>query len=89
MPLFLNNEDQERSISAKEAIEALENGIRQFAKGDAIRRPRFDNLIPTRRPDEFFSFSSMDGGIREPGYYAMRVKPDIISWPTINGLRRR
>lgn len=89
MPLFLNNEDQERSISAKEAIEALENGIRQFAKGDAIRRPRFDNLIPTRRPDEFFSFSSMEGGIREPGYYAMRVKPDIISWPTINGLRRR
>jgi alanine dehydrogenase len=31
----------------------------------------------------------MEGGIREPGYYALRIKPDIISWPTINGMRRR
>lgn len=89
MPLYLSNRDQEEAITAKGAIEALENGLRQFAKGDAIRRPRFDNLIPTRRSEEFFSFSSMEGGIREPGYYALRIKPDIISWPTINGLRRR
>lgn len=89
MPLYLSNLDQEQAITAKEAVDALENGIRQFAKGDAIRRPRFDNLIPTRRSDEFFSFSSMEGGIREPGYYALRIKPDIISWPVVNGLRRR
>ena len=31
----------------------------------------------------------MEGGIREPGYYALRVKPDIISWPVIEGKRRR
>jgi hypothetical protein len=30
----------------------------------------------------------MEGGIREPGYYALRIKPDIISWPIITGLRR-
>ncbi|NIO07428.1 MAG: ornithine cyclodeaminase family protein [Deltaproteobacteria bacterium] len=60
-----------------------------MARGDAIRRPRVDNLIPTNRPDEFFSFSSMEGGMREPGYYALRIKPDIISWPMINGMRRR
>lgn len=89
MPLYLNNGDQEQAITAKEAVEALENGIRQFAKGDAIRRPRIDNFIPTRRAEQFFAFSSMEGGIREPGYYALRIKPDIISWPTINGLRRR
>lgn len=89
MPLYLSNRDQEQAITAREAIEALENGIHQFAKGDAIRRPRIDNFIPTRRTDQFFAFSSMEGGIREPGYYALRIKPDMISWPTVNGLRRR
>lgn len=89
MPLYLSNQDQEKAITAREAIDALENGIRQFAKGDAIRRPRIDNFIPTRRTDQFFAFSSMEGGIREPGYYALRIKPDMISWPTVNGLRRR
>src|SRR5215813_5054618 len=89
MPLFLSNQEQEKAITAKDAVDALENGIRQFAKGNAIRRPRVDNFIPTRRADQFFGFSSMEGGIREPGYYALRIKPDIISWPTINGLRRR
>jgi len=51
MPLYLSNRDQEEAITAKEAIEALENGLRQYAKGDAIRRPRIDNFIPTRRAD--------------------------------------
>lgn len=89
MPLFLSNQDQEKAITAQEAIDALEKGIRQFAKGDAIRRPRIDNFVPTRRSDQFFAFSSMEGGIREPGYYALRIKPDIISWPIVNGMRRR
>ena len=88
MAVFLNNQEQEQSITAKEAIEVLEEGIRQMALGDAIRRPRIDNLIPTSRPEEFFSFSSMEGGIRN-GYYALRIKPDIISWPVVDGMRRR
>ncbi|HEX9880698.1 MAG TPA: hypothetical protein VGB25_10930 [Candidatus Binatia bacterium] len=89
MALFLSNQDQEQSITAHEAVEALENGIRQLARGDGIRRPRIDNLIPSKRPDEFFSFSSMEGGMREPGYYALRIKPDMISWPIVNGMQRR
>lgn len=89
MPLLLNNAEQDSLITPAAAIDALENGIRQMAAGDAIRRPRIDNLIPTRRPEEFFSFSSMEGGFRDPGYYALRIKPDIISWPVVHGVRRR
>jgi alanine dehydrogenase len=89
MPLFLTNKDQEQAIDAPAAIEALESGIRQFARGDAIRRPRIDNFIPSSTPDQFFAFSSMEGGIRDPGYYALRIKPDMISWPVIKGMRRR
>jgi hypothetical protein len=48
-----------------------------------------DNFLPTTRPDEFLCFSSMEGGSRGPGYYALRIKPDIMSWPEIDGKRRR
>ena len=89
MPLYLNNDDQERSTRAIDAVNAMERMLRQFARGDAIRRPRIDNFLPTTRADEFLCFSSMEGGSRAPGYYALRIKPDIISWPQVNGKRRR
>ena len=28
-------------------------------------------------------------GIVRGGYYAIRIKPDIISWPEVNGIKRR
>jgi hypothetical protein len=31
----------------------------------------------------------MEGGSRAPGYYALRIKPDIISWPRVNGKVRQ
>jgi ornithine cyclodeaminase/alanine dehydrogenase-like protein (mu-crystallin family) len=89
MPLYLSNQDQERSLQAADAVAAVEEMLRKYAKGDAIRRPRIDNFLPTTRPDEFLCFSSMEGGSRGPGYYALRIKPDIISWPEIDGKRRR
>ena len=89
MPLYLNNQDQERSTQAIDAINAMERMLRNFAKGDAIRRPRIDNILPTSRGDEFLCFSTMEGGSRAPGYYALRIKPDIISWPEVDGKRRR
>jgi alanine dehydrogenase len=89
MPLYLSNDDQERATNAAEAVSAMEAMLRKFSRGDAIRRPRIDNFLPTERPDEFLCFSSMEGGSRAPGYYALRIKPDIISWPEVNGKRRR
>jgi alanine dehydrogenase len=78
--IFLNNDDQEKSITAESAMDALTRGIRQLAKGDAMRRPRIDNLVPTENPENYFSLSSMEGGIRDPGYFAVRLKPDIYGW---------
>ena len=65
MPLFLNNDQQEQCITAAEAVDALQNGLRQFALGDGIRRPRIDSALPTDREGEWFNFSSMEGGIRK------------------------
>jgi hypothetical protein len=89
MPIFLNNQDQEKCITIGEAIDALDHGLRQFSRGDAIRRPRIDNLLPAAKPGEYFCFSSMEGGIRDPGYYALRIKPEIQSWQQIAGKTRK
>lgn len=89
MPLFINNDEQARTIAASEAISAMEKILREYARGDAIRRPRIDNYLPTDRPGEYFCMSTMEGGARAPGYYALRIKPDVISWPEVDGKRRR
>lgn len=53
MPLYLNNDDQERSTRVIDAINAMDRILQKFARGDAIRRPRIDNFLPTSRGDEF------------------------------------
>jgi alanine dehydrogenase len=88
VPLFLNNEEQAQCITPREAMEALAHGLAQFAQGDAVRRPRIDNLLPSGKSDEYFCFSSMEGGIRDPGYYALRIKPDIYAWQNVDGKMR-
>ena len=89
MALFLDNDTQLKCISMSEAIDAMENGVREMAAGRGLRRPRIDNFMPTSRKDEFLCFSTMEGGIRTPGYYALRIKPDIKAWHMVDGRMRR
>ena len=88
MVLFINNKEQAESITHEEAILAIREGLRQYAQGNAIRRPRIDNFVPTKNSRDYFCFSSMEGGIKN-GYYALRIKPDIMDWPVIGDTRRK
>ena len=87
MVLILNNKDLDSVLDMPSCVEALYRGLKAFSQGDAVRRPRVDLFAPTSRPEEFACFSSMDGVIRD-GYYAIRIKPDIRSWPVIAGFTR-
>jgi ornithine cyclodeaminase/alanine dehydrogenase-like protein (mu-crystallin family) len=86
--LMLNNRDLMSCLDMAGCIDSLYEGIKMYVRHDAVRRPRMDHFIPTSRPDEFACFSSMEGAIRD-GYYAIRIKPDIVSWPVVNGVKRR
>jgi ornithine cyclodeaminase/alanine dehydrogenase-like protein (mu-crystallin family) len=86
--LILNNEELESVLDMGSCVDALYHGLKAFGRGDAVRRPRIDLFSPTSRPQEFACFSSMEGVVRG-GYYAIRIKPDIVSWPVVDGLRRR
>lgn len=88
MALILNNHELESAIDMPSCVEALYEALKAYNRRDAARRPRIDIFAPTSRADEFACFSSMEGIVRS-GYYAIRIKPDIVSWPEVNGLRRR
>ena len=88
MVLILNNHELESAIDMPSGVEALYEALKAYNRKDAARRPRIDIFAPTSRTDEFACFSSMEGVVRS-GYYAIRIKPDIISWPEVNGVRRR
>jgi ornithine cyclodeaminase/alanine dehydrogenase-like protein (mu-crystallin family) len=88
MALLLNNKDLESVLGMPACIDALYQGLKAYVCGDAARRPRIDLFAPTSRPNEFACFSSVEGIIKNR-YYAIRLKPEVISWPEINGRRRR
>lgn len=86
--LILNNQELESAVDMPSCIEALYDALKAYNRNDAARRPRIDIFAPTSRAEEFACFSSMEGIVRG-GYYAIRIKPDIISWPEVNGVKRR
>ncbi len=88
MVLILDNKDIQSVLDMPSCIDVLYEGLKAYARGDAARRPRIDLFAPTSRSDEFSCFSSMEGIIRSR-YYAIRIKPDIVAWPELNGLKRR
>src|SRR5580704_12694278 len=44
-----------------------------------MHRPRIDMYIPCDRPDGYFRWGSMEGA--NDGFFAIRMKSDIITWP--------
>lgn len=84
MPLILNNDDQERCITAAEAVDAIEHGYALWERGDAVRRGGMYLVLPTSQPDQFLKLLSMEGGLRGPGYYALRVLPQVNVPPDPN-----
>jgi alanine dehydrogenase len=83
----LTNEDVGAVLSYPHAVDALYDALRAFAAGEAARRPRVDVLAPAAGAGEYARFTTADGVVRG-GYYALRVKPEVIHWPVVDGVRR-
>ncbi len=84
MTLFINNEVVAKVLTMKDTIAALEDSYRNLATGDAVCRPRIDIRIPTSDPAKNYQFGSMEGG-STAGYFAVRMKSDIIYETQYNG----
>src|SRR6516162_1004075 len=66
-------------LTMKNCIRVQEEAFRKLPTGGAIHRPRIDMYFPCEREDGYFRWGTMEGA--NDGYFAIRMKSDIITWP--------
>lgn len=86
MALLLNNDDMQRVLTARMTREALQVAYRDLANGEAVCRPRIDVRIPTPTAGQCYQWGSMEGG-STAGYFAIRMKSDVVYEQEYNGVR--
>lgn len=86
MTILLNNEDIQQVLTAEMTIDALEISYRQLIEKEAVCRPRIDIRIPTQTPGRFYQWGTMEGGSTS-GYFAIRMKSDVLEEQEYNGAR--
>ena len=84
MTLIINNDEVAKVLTMADTIDALEASYVNLARGEAVCRPRIDIRIPTKDPAKNYQFGSMEGG-STAGYFAVRMKSDIIYETTYEG----
>ena len=86
MTLILNNDDMQRVLTMEITMKALEESYREIASREAVCRPRVDIQIPTKDPQKIYQWGTMEGG-SVSGYFAIRMKSDIVYEQEYNGAR--
>lgn len=77
--LLINNDVVAQILTMRECIEAQESAFKGLTEGKAIFRPRIDTYVPCEREDGYYRFGTVEGA--SGGYYAVRLKSDIVHWP--------
>jgi alanine dehydrogenase len=85
MTLILYNDDVTKVLTMADTIAALEKSYLDIASKEAVCRPRIDIRIPTSDPAKNYQFGTMEGGSTS-GYFAIRMKSDVVFETTYNGV---
>ncbi|HWH77771.1 MAG TPA: hypothetical protein VNT76_10390 [Candidatus Binatus sp.] len=80
MALLISNQDIGQVLDMKTCLTAIEEGIREYYRGDATCRPRIDVWAPSGDPRGYYQWGSMEGTSRHYGVFATRIKSDIAYW---------
>jgi ornithine cyclodeaminase/alanine dehydrogenase-like protein (mu-crystallin family) len=85
MTLIINNADVEHVLTMEMTLDALEESYLALAAQEAVCRPRIDIRIPTSDPAKNYQWGTMEGG-STAGYFAIRMKSDVIYETEYNGV---
>ncbi|MBT3791421.1 MAG: ornithine cyclodeaminase family protein [Rhodospirillales bacterium] len=77
--LIINNQIVADLLTMEDCIKAQEEAFKKIPTGGAIHRPRIDMYVPCKRDDGYFRWGTMEGA--NDGYFAIRMKSDIMHWP--------
>jgi len=89
MTLVLNDEDVAQVLNMKDCIAVLDDAFRDLAQGSVVNAPRRDSFMVVSRPEAYYSFKTIEGGLERLGVVAQRINSDLITHPVIGGTARR
>ncbi len=84
MTLILNNDDVKQVLTMDVTMEALEKAYTELVEQEAVCRPRIDLQVPTPDSEKMYQWGTMEGGSTS-GYFAIRIKSDIVYEQEYNG----
>jgi alanine dehydrogenase len=76
--LLLNNADVESLLKVTDVVRILEEAYLDLARGHAVCRPRIDLRLPTGDAETVYQWGTMEGGSTRTGYFAIRMKSDVV-----------
>jgi ornithine cyclodeaminase/alanine dehydrogenase-like protein (mu-crystallin family) len=77
--LIIDNALVSQLLTMEDCIRVQEEAFKKLPTGGAIHRPRIDMYFPCERQDGYFRWGTMEGA--NDGYFAIRMKSDVITWP--------
>ena len=86
MTLIINNDNVASVLTMADTIDVLEQAYADLITREAVCRPRIDIQIPTPEPGVIYQWGTMEGGSTR-GYFAIRMKSDIMYEREYNGVR--
>ena len=87
--LLLDNADVADLLRVEDVVGVLEESYADLVAGQGVCRPRIDVRLPTGEGDSIYQWGSMEGGSVRTGYFAVRVKSDVITEQEYAGTRTR
>ena len=83
--LLIDNDSAKRVLGMADCITALEDAYTEEANGTAANRTKSQMHVHTEDPARWYRFSSAEGGLAHAGVVAIRIKSDVLTWPTVFG----
>jgi ornithine cyclodeaminase/alanine dehydrogenase-like protein (mu-crystallin family) len=84
--LLIDNEVTASVLEMPAVVGVLEQAYRDLAMGDVICRPRIDMRFPID-DQAIYQWGAMEGGSAASGYYAIRMKSDVLTEVEYGGTR--
>jgi alanine dehydrogenase len=84
--LLIDNETTASVLTMPDVVAVLEQAYRDLAAGEAICRPRIDMRFPIDE-QAVYQWGAMEGGSAASGYYAIRMKSDVLTEVDHGGTR--
>jgi alanine dehydrogenase len=85
--LLIGNDVTADVLRMRDVLDVLDRSYRGLADGTTLCRPRIDMRFPTGTDTQAYQWGTMEGGSAASGYYAIRMKSDVLTEVEYGGTR--